>query len=504
MPQDNDIIIGKDVLELLSGAMYADPRCIFREYVQNAVDSIEEAEVQGLFTDNLKPKIEIYQDPLTRCVTIRDNGTAIKKSIFKRRLTSFGASQKRGTDARGFRGVGRLAGLGYCRELVFRSRTQGSETVSELRWDCIELKRLLNDHECTDNLREVVSKIISVNHEIKPKEDDPERFFEVEMVKAIRLGNDLLLNEQILENYLSQVAPVPFHPDFKFGKEINESLAKHGLGKHFDIFLQGRTSEPVYRLERDEHQLSETSNTRFTSIWHIEIPSVDDGIAAVGWILHSEYIGAFPKGSGVGGIRIRAGNIQIGDEKILEHAFPESRFNLWTVGEFHITSKKLIPNGRRDDLEHNLHYDNLKSVAKTYLSELSQILRKTSGHRNLLKESKLVRESVQEKWQSLRNFGYSSSIHDSLLEKLKKSKGKLEFIMNEDGDSSIYSSKIMHEKSTVEKMLNEIGNGKNKIEEIDYSKFNFSTEELVNVVLENCEPKISRMILELLQSKSSA
>ena len=114
---------------------------------------------------------------------------------------------------------------------------------------------------------------------------------------------------------MSQVAPVPFHPDFKFEKEINESLAKHGLGKHFDIFLQGRTSEPVYRLERDEHQLTETSSTRFTSIWHIEIPSVDEGIAAVGWILHSEYIGAFPKGSGVGGIRIRAGIIQIGDEK---------------------------------------------------------------------------------------------------------------------------------------------------------------------------------------------
>ena len=222
MPQDNDIVIGKDVLELLSGAMYADPMCIFREYVQNAVDSIEEAESQDLFKDELKPKIEIYQDPLTRCVTIRDNGTAIKKSIFKRRLTSFGASQKRGTDARGFRGVGRLAGLGYCRELVFRSRTQGSETVSELRWDCVELKKLLNDHECTDNLREVVSKIINVNHEIEPKEADPERFFEVEMVKAIRLGNDLLLNEQILENYLSQVAPVTFHPDFQFGKEIND------------------------------------------------------------------------------------------------------------------------------------------------------------------------------------------------------------------------------------------------------------------------------------------
>ena len=501
MQQDNDIIIGKDVLELLSGAMYADPRCIFREYVQNAVDSIEEAEEQKLFQDGSKPKIEIYQDPLTRCVTIRDNGTAIKKSLFKRRLTSFGASQKRGTDARGFRGVGRLAGLGYCRELVFRSRAQGAEMVSELRWDCVKLKKLLSDHECNDNLKEVVEKIISVNHEVEPKENDPARFFEVEMVKAIRLGNDLLLNEQILENYLSQVAPVPFHPDFKFGNEINESLARHNLGKSFDIFLQGKTSEPIYRLERNEHQLSETSSTKFTSIWHIEIPGVDDGIAAVGWILHSEYIGAFPKGSGVGGIRIRAGNIQIGDEKILEHAFPESRFNQWTVGEFHITSPKLVPNGRRDDLEHNLHYDNLKSVAKTYLSELSQILRKTSGHRNLLKESRLVRESVKEKWESLRNFGYSSDIHESLVQKLKKNTEKLDLITSGKGTSSIYSSKIAEEKSTVQNMLNEIKKHDIQNEEIDYTKYNFTTADLVNVILENCEPKVAAMLLEILQNK---
>lgn len=504
MQQDNDIIIGKDVLELLSGAMYADPRSIFREYVQNAVDSIEEAEKQKLFQDGSKPKIEIYQDPLTRCVTIRDNGTGIKKSLFKRRLTSFGASQKRGTDARGFRGVGRLAGLGYCKELVFRSRTQGAEMVSELRWDCVKLKKLLNDNECTDNLREVVEKIISVNHEVEPKEDDPERFFEVELVKAIRLGNDLLLNEQILENYLAQVAPVPFHPDFKFGEEINESLAKHGLGKHFEIYLQGRTSEPVYRLERDEHKLTESSSTKFTGLWHIEIPGVDDGIAAIGWILHSEYIGAFPKGSGIGGIRIRAGNIQIGDEKILEHAFQETRFNQWTVGEFHIISKKLVPNGRRDDLEHNLHYDNLQSVAKTYLSELSKILRKTSGHRNMLKESKLVRESVQERWESLKSFGYSSKVHENLIEKLNKNISKLDFIINDKESSSIYSKKILEEQDSVTKLLNNIGTINKEIQEIDYSKFNFNTKDLVNIVLENCEPKVSKLILELLKSKQTA
>ena len=46
------------------------------------------------------------------------------------RLTAFGASKKRGKGSRGFRGVGRLAGIGYCQELVFRSRVPGESKVS--------------------------------------------------------------------------------------------------------------------------------------------------------------------------------------------------------------------------------------------------------------------------------------------------------------------------------------------------------------------------------------
>lgn len=38
------IVIGKDVLELVSSAMYVDPLTIYREYVQNAADSIDEAQ----------------------------------------------------------------------------------------------------------------------------------------------------------------------------------------------------------------------------------------------------------------------------------------------------------------------------------------------------------------------------------------------------------------------------------------------------------------------------
>ncbi len=47
-PATSDMItIGKDVLELLSSAMYVDPLTIYREYVQNAADAIDEIRANG-------------------------------------------------------------------------------------------------------------------------------------------------------------------------------------------------------------------------------------------------------------------------------------------------------------------------------------------------------------------------------------------------------------------------------------------------------------------------
>ena len=45
--QEEDIVVGKDILELLGSAMYADPMNVYREYIQNAVDAVDEAEAAG-------------------------------------------------------------------------------------------------------------------------------------------------------------------------------------------------------------------------------------------------------------------------------------------------------------------------------------------------------------------------------------------------------------------------------------------------------------------------
>ena len=54
-------VIGKNILENLTTGMYSDSKVIYREYIQNACDSIDVANRIGLFTDQ-HGEIEIEID----------------------------------------------------------------------------------------------------------------------------------------------------------------------------------------------------------------------------------------------------------------------------------------------------------------------------------------------------------------------------------------------------------------------------------------------------------
>src|SRR6266581_4607571 len=97
-----DILVGKDILELLSGAMYIEPLTFYREYIQNATDSIDEGRNLNALKAS-QARIDISIAPDTRTIKIRDNGLGIPSNLFVRRLTAFGGSHKRGARARGFR-----------------------------------------------------------------------------------------------------------------------------------------------------------------------------------------------------------------------------------------------------------------------------------------------------------------------------------------------------------------------------------------------------------------
>ena len=144
--------------------------------------------------------------------------------------------------------------------------------------------------------------------------------------------------------------------------------------------------------------LASTANRRSLSIVlsFLEIPSMNGGIAGVAWVLHHEYEGRVQTGTLVKGLRLRTGNIQVGDHVLLGELFPEPRFNGWSVGEVHVIDRRIVPNGRRDHFEQNAHFHNLVNHLAPTARDLTRRCRTSSVRRKWERVFKGYAQSVEE------------------------------------------------------------------------------------------------------------
>jgi histidine kinase/DNA gyrase B/HSP90-like ATPase len=451
-----DITVGKDILELLSSAMYIDPMTIYREYLQNAADAIDEAREAGVLSKSARGTVAISIDDDARIVRIRDNGVGVPSRNFARRLTALGASGKRGGGARGFRGVGRLAGLAYCQELIFRSRAQGELHISEMRWDCRKLKTILLSANAATDLQSVVKEVVSIRK--LPAGDDADHFFEVELKSIIRHKNDRLLNPAAVADYVAQVAPAPFHPDFRFAGDIVAALRPHVPLADLHVTVTG-LNEPVFRPLRNELILSETETDSFADVQIFDLPGLDGRPAAIGWILHHGYSGAIPHSNLVKGLRLRAGNIQVGENALLEELFTEPRFNSWSVGEVHVLDARVVPNGRRDHFEQNTHYNNLLNQIAPYAREISKRCRTSSIQRKHLRDFEMHHQVASEKIQIISQATLPTSQREELARGAERAIASMEKIAHMDGLDFGADQQLVPRVKAVKARLNQaIGN----------------------------------------------
>lgn len=427
--QPASIIVGKDILDLLSTSMYVDPMTVYREYVQNAADAIDEVRALGNGFKSDFGRVDINIDSSNRTICIRDNGGGIKSTLFEERLTSFGASAKRGTKSRGLRGVGRLSGLGYCQELIFRSRAHGETKINEMRWDCRTIKASLRASGSGTTLEDVVNS--AVERRACSGDEWPDHFFEVEMRGIVRHKNDALLNPQAVSSYLSQIAPVPFSPSFRFGEEINSALVAVERMCDLEIKISG-IEERVYRPHRNTIEVNGVVFDDFGGVEIITIPSLDGGAGAVGWILHHGYKGAIPS-SELRGLRVRTGNMQVGGSDLFQENFPEPRFNSWTVGEIHTIDARIVPNGRRDHYEQDLHFHNLTNHLTPVARAISTRCRRSSVVRQLLRGLERNEILARQKIQAVRQGGVGVGERKQLINQTQDIISKLARMMTHDG-----------------------------------------------------------------------
>ena len=390
----HDVIIGKYTLESLTSGMYADPYVIFREYVQNAVDSIDSAIAAGILQTG-EEKIVIDLSLLEHKISVTDNGSGIPSPDAIKTLVSIGNSSKDFNKSRGFRGIGRLAGLSYCNTLIFETTAVGENVGTRITIDSKRLAEILSSTNSKDmTVADVLTEICFVE---AFQEQNASHYFKVVLLDVDNAAD--LLNSNAVYDYISQTCPVPFSPEtFQWGAEIHRRLATHqyALPEYKICLSQGPDIKDIYKPYCDKFCVDK-KNGEVDKIQDIDLVRLNDSDSrpmAIAWIAKTRFLGTIPD-KRIKGIRLRKGNMSIGDNQTLNVMFKDARFNGWSMGEIYVLDSKLLPNARRDNFEKNPTYFLFTEQLMSLASSLVKEIRATSVKRNseLAAAIKKVQES---------------------------------------------------------------------------------------------------------------
>ena len=379
---DEVVQVGKYTLESLTTGMYSDPKIVYREYIQNSVDSLEHAVSLGML-EQQSMRIDIIVNADESYISIKDNGTGISAAEAAQTLMNVGSSKKRNTNNRGFRGIGRLGGMSYCNTLVITTSAENEKVKTVVSFDCKKLRHLLVPGEYEDmSLSAVLGEITTI--ETFPEKEE-KHYLCVEMVDVNGFSD--LLDIDAAKSYISQVAPLPYQSrHFIYTSQLKSYLSDNGyIIEEFPIFVGENESdlEPVYkpnksrfRSDRGKRTVDEISSMKFFDV------TVDGELYALGWYGNCGWYG-FLSEKEISGFRVRKGNILIGDSHTMNAIFKEARFNGWTQGEIFIVTDKLIPNARRDDFEQNdAYYKFMEALSNSVGTEIARTIREASLTRN--------------------------------------------------------------------------------------------------------------------------
>lgn len=504
-------IIGKDAIESLTSAMYEDSRFIYREYIQNSADAIDKAVETGVFTSKKDGHIWIETNKNTRYIKIRDNATGISCGKVEDVLRNIARSPKeRGLD-KGFRGIGRLGGLGYCDELRFITSFQGEDSKSIMIWNAKKLNDIINDRTKKEEASDVIDDVTFID--IEP-EDLNKHYFQVEL---IRVNNPMLLDREAVSDYLKMVVPVPFHNRFFFRSIIYNDLKENNLSlDEYNIYIN---TEQIFKDYTSRiYNIDGKTKDEIKDIKTFTINYSEDELLAWGWYSISNFDGVINKTKNKSrGIRLRKDNIQIGSETTLAKFHPQSKNQNYFFGEVHAFNKNLLPNARRDSLIENKYCIYLeKELRKLFDETLRPIFNYASKLRSHDKSIIGLREKRKD-IEKLKKTGVTNkedleAIEQDLEKKKEKAEKSRKYLNNfKDKIKSennkvlqkLYDNIVTSERVNIKRTTNKI---KNKLDEVPkrtdkYSKLNRKERKLVVKIYEVIDAVLPLDLAENLKQK---
>jgi hypothetical protein len=323
--------------------LYDNPLLAVLEYIQNAVDALDQLNESD---PRHNPPVDVTIDGRDRSLRIADSGPGIEAAQADAVLHGLGSRRKDSSNARGFRGIGRLSGLAYCDTLRFITRANGERLISMSSWDCRRLAAIISDKHEIGTPSSILRRVVTFEQREATIEDPP-HYFVVEM-RGIRNALNPLLNVPAVRAYVAQVAPVPFdRPNFHFAQLIDDELGERLA--HYRAYAIRVNGQQVFKPYSDSVR-SHMGQAPIESVRFLSLKD-EENTFAHGWVGEWEMSGTIDPSTLVDGVRLRCGNMLVGGGELLGGLFRERRFNSYLAGEIHISDHRLLPNSRRDNLE---------------------------------------------------------------------------------------------------------------------------------------------------------
>lgn len=372
-PVDFNPRFGAFILETLTLGMYGEARNALREYIQNSFDAIQQASAEGLPIASGRVEITLAED--LNSLVIRDNGIGLRSENAAAVLASVGASNKSRRHSAGFRGIGRLAGIVFCDELIFETKAAGDATKTVVRFDAKSLRHKMSPESGAYDDASTVLRDCVLATRVNVETQLEDSFFEVQLNgftnPPVECGDI-----KSLRSFLSQVSPLQYDPDFPMAAAISARAAAAGFPiDYVRVFTRLGNSEFVELFKP-------YGKTFWVKNSQIELTGIDEVRSETdkwwGWVGRKRVAGAF-KDVDAQGIRVRVRNIQIDGKELLRDIFsisylsdsPRSsyaRFNDWYVGEIFVSPRAAIPNARRDGFEEDVQWEAIRNELDTVVA----------------------------------------------------------------------------------------------------------------------------------------
>ena len=389
----------KHLLDQLMFSLYPEPKTIYREYIQNATDSILEAELSGILTPN-EGHITVDINENKQEVKIWDNGKGLPQNDAETILKDISVSTKRDKDyTAGYFGIGKFVGAGYCQQMTFRTTTKGENVISVLTFDVIKIRQILDDPSINMSPNEVIDTCTVFSTEKKDKID--EHFFEVILSQIRPEYVNLLLSEELIKDYLVQIAPIDFKAPFKtslFYSSLDKNNEKiQNIVK--DLRFVKLTLNKNVDIRKDYGLKIEGTDDKIKEIRFFMIDDPKYGDLAWGWYAvtpFSTQIAETNTSSLTRGLRLRIKNIQIGSESFFDGTeyFKEPRGNKFFNGEIHVLNQNIKPTSDRSDIQPTTEGQLLKRKIHDFcITELGPVYRNANAAKTAIQN---YEKSVQE------------------------------------------------------------------------------------------------------------